>query len=101
MNFEQLILKIITQSGDAKSYAMEAIQYAKQKDFSKAQESIERVNEKLREAHREQTTLIQNEAQGNKTEVTLLLIHAQDHLMNAITLRDMAKEFIELYERVL
>ena len=30
----------------------------------------------------------------------MLLIHAQDHLMNAITFRDLAQEMIELYERI-
>lgn len=100
MNFEEIILKIITQSGDAKSFAMEAIQFAKQKEFSKARKAMEMVAEKLGEAHKEQTKLIQNEAQGDKTEVSLLLIHAQDHLMNAITLKEMANEFIELYQRL-
>jgi len=46
-----------------------------------------------------QTNLIHNEANGNKAEVSLLLVHAQDHLMNAITIKDMAKEFVDLYEK--
>ncbi|MNJ80672.1 Lichenan-specific phosphotransferase enzyme IIA component [compost metagenome] len=45
-----------------------------------------------------QTRLIQEEAGGTKQEITLLMIHAQDHLMNAMTVKDMAKEFVELYE---
>ena len=28
------------------------------------------------------------------------MVHAQDHLMNAITVKDMAEEFIDLYEKI-
>ncbi|ENA0413451.1 PTS lactose/cellobiose transporter subunit IIA, partial [Listeria monocytogenes] len=37
------------------------------------------------------------EARGEKAEVSLLLVHAQDHLMNAITFKDLAKEIVDLY----
>lgn len=100
MNLEELVLKIITQSGDAKSHAMEAIHFAKEKDFFNAEDCLKKAMEKLSEAHQQQTILIQREAQGNHTEVTLLLIHAQDHLMNAITIRDMATEFVALYRKI-
>ena len=26
------------------------------------------------------------------------MVHAQDHLMNAMTIKDMAKEFVDMYE---
>jgi len=26
------------------------------------------------------------------------MVHAQDHLMNAITLKDLASEFVDMYE---
>ncbi|MDU4935752.1 MAG: PTS lactose/cellobiose transporter subunit IIA [Peptostreptococcaceae bacterium] len=38
----------------------------------------------MQKAHRYQTELIQNEAQGNKTEMSVILVHAQDHIMNAM-----------------
>ncbi|MGV3240694.1 PTS lactose/cellobiose transporter subunit IIA [Streptococcus hyovaginalis] len=44
--------------------------------------------------------MIQGEARGEKFESRLLLIHAQDHLMNAMTVVDMAKEFIELHKKL-
>lgn len=97
---EKIILSIIIQSGDARSFAMEAIQCAKTGDFDKARELMEQSNEKLGCAHKEQTKLIQAEAGGEKTEVTLLLIHAQDHLMTAMTVKDLANEIIEVYSRL-
>jgi PTS system cellobiose-specific IIA component len=97
---EQIILNIIIQSGDARSFAMEAIQCAKIGEFDKAQELMEQSREKLGCAHQEQTKLIHAEAGGQKTEITLLLIHAQDHLMTAITVKDLANEMIDLYSRL-
>ncbi|MBL5767676.1 PTS lactose/cellobiose transporter subunit IIA [Bacillus sporothermodurans] len=98
MNVEEIVMKIITHSGNAKSDAVEAIQAAKGKDIAAANELIEKSEAELLHAHHVQTSLIQNEACGNKAEVTLFLVYAQDHLMNAITFKDLAKEFVELYE---
>lgn len=97
---EQMIFGLITASGNAKSDAMEAIQHAKIGDISEARAAIKRAEESLKDAHRTQTSLIQNEAKGDKIEVSILLIHAQDHLMNAMMIKEMALEFIDLYEKV-
>jgi PTS system cellobiose-specific IIA component len=40
------------------------------------------------------------EAQGDHAKVTLLMVHSQDHLMNAITFRDLAGEIVALYKRL-
>lgn len=100
MNLEMIIIQIITQSGEAKSLLFEAIQLAKTGDLKGAEEKVLKAEEHLSLAHKEQTTLIQTEAQGKATEVSLLLVHAQDHLMNAIMFKDLAKEFVELYSRL-
>ena len=100
MELELIIMNLINHSGEARSYCMEAISYAKAGEVEKAKESIEEANNKLSEAHKSQTMLIQEEARGGETKISLLLIHAQDHLMNAITVRDMANEFVELYELI-
>jgi PTS system cellobiose-specific IIA component len=79
---------------------MEAIQCAKVGSFQQARELLCQAKEKLVAAHCEQTKLIQSEAQGEKTEITLLLIHAQDHLMTSITVKDLATEIIDLYNKI-
>lgn len=99
MNLEMTIFQLITHSGDAKSSLFEAIHLAKEGKFLEASEKIEAAEAQLAAAHKIQTGLIQSEAQGEKTEVSLLLIHAQDHLMNAIMFKDLAKELVELYMR--
>lgn len=88
--------QLIMHSGNARSLAMEAIYDAKNKDFESAYQKIEESSKALNEAHRYQTQLIQSEAGGNKYEIPIILVHAQDHLMTAMTLKDLALEIIEV-----
>ncbi|MBU5591898.1 PTS lactose/cellobiose transporter subunit IIA [Clostridium sp. MSJ-4] len=97
---EQIVLNLIMNSGDARSYAMEAIQSAKDGDFNTAEDLMKKCNEQLDHAHSAQTSLIQSEASGNKTELSLLLVHAQDHLMTTLTLKDLALEIIDIHKRI-
>jgi cellobiose PTS system EIIA component len=97
-NLEEIIFQIILHGGNGKSCAMEAIFAAKQGDFSGAREKLQEASNALNEAHRIQTSLIQGEVRGEKAEISLLMVHAQDHLMNAVTIKDLALEFVELYE---
>ncbi|MFL0267062.1 PTS lactose/cellobiose transporter subunit IIA [Clostridium sp. WILCCON 0202] len=101
MDYQEIILKIIVNGGDARSHAMEAIQFAKIGKIAEAREALIKANDNLGEAHKVQTHLIQEEAGGRSMEVTLLMVHAQDHLMNAITIKDMAQEFVDMYEKFL
>lgn len=96
----QSIMGLIMHGGNAKSECMESIQLAKDGKFEEAYQKIDAANKSLVEAHHSQTALLTQEARGEKAEVSLLLIHAQDHLMNAITFRDLTKEMIALYERI-
>ena len=92
------IMEIIIHGGNAKSCGMEAIQAAKEGDFEEADRKMEDANDALDNAHNAQTGLLTKEASGEDVEVTLLMVHAQDHLMNAITFCDLANEFVELYK---
>ncbi len=100
MDLELIIMNIINYSGEARSLSIEGISYAKSGEIKKARNNIEEANDRLVEAHKSQTQLIQGEARGEQQGLSLLLVHAQDHLMNALTIRDMANEFIDLYEKV-
>lgn len=99
-NLEEVIMDIIVGSGSARSYAMEAVQLAKNGDFDGAQKAIDQAGEEMVNAHHHQTDLIQQEARGEKVELSLLMVHAQDHLMTGMAVLDMAKEFIDLYKAI-
>lgn len=97
---QQISFMIILHAGNARSSAMEAIQLAKSFDFEGARAKIEDAEAEFVLAHKEQTNLLQKEASGEKTEVSVILIHAQDHLMTAMTVKDLAIELIDMYEKI-
>ncbi|KUK34465.1 MAG: Phosphotransferase system PTS, lactose/cellobiose-specific IIA subunit, partial [Caldanaerobacter subterraneus] len=84
MNLEQIVFTIISHAGNARSICFDALKHAKEGNFVEAENCLNKASEELLEAHHVQTDMIHKEAQGEKQEVTLLLIHAEDHLMNAI-----------------
>ena len=98
MEINDVIMGLIVNGGNARSLAMKAIYAAKNKQFKEAEHYLEESSDFLVKAHQAQTQLLTKEAGGEKAEISLLLIHAQDHLMNAITVKDMATEFVDLYK---
>ncbi|WP_449768901.1 PTS lactose/cellobiose transporter subunit IIA [Halobacillus shinanisalinarum] len=100
MNTEEIIFQLISHGGNARSSAMEAIHSARETHFRSAEESIGEARKELREAHRVQTEVIQAEARGEKKDISLLFIHAQDHLMNAMTITDLAEEIIKIHRKL-
>ncbi|MFR1449755.1 MAG: PTS lactose/cellobiose transporter subunit IIA [Beduini sp.] len=97
---ETVIINLIVNSGSARSSAIEAIQFAKAGDMEKARESLEQAKESVNEGHHSQTELIQAEIRGEKAPLSLLMVHAQDHLMTSLLCIDLATEFVDLYEKV-
>lgn len=91
---------LIANGGNAKSLAFEAIRLAKKGDIVGAREKLKESDKSLLEAHNSQTGMLTKEAQGDHMHVTLLVVHSQDHLMNAITFRDLAGEIVDLYEKL-
>ncbi|GAE92845.1 PTS system [Gracilibacillus boraciitolerans JCM 21714] len=93
----EIAFQIILYAGNGRSSAMEAIQIAKENDFEEADRLIKEATEELGKAHNYQTKLLQEEASGEGSSVNVILIHSQDHLMTAMTVRDLAIEIIEIY----
>lgn len=94
---DNVAFELILYAGNGRSYAMEAIQEAKKGNFVEAEDRLKKAREELGKAHEFQTKLIQQEADGKSNPINILLIHAQDHLMTAMTVRDLATEIVELY----
>jgi len=99
-NMQQMSFMIILYAGNARSASMEAIAFAKRFDFQAARDKIEEAEKAFTSAHKEQTNLLQQEASGEKYEVSIILVHAQDHLMTAMTVKDLANEMIDMYEKI-
>jgi PTS system cellobiose-specific IIA component len=92
---EQAIMNIIVHGGDARSSCLKAVRCARIGQFAEAEVLLKRADENLIKAHAIQTRLIQDEIRGEKNEITLLMVHAQDHLMNAIAVKDLCIELME------
>ncbi|WP_456064396.1 PTS lactose/cellobiose transporter subunit IIA [Clostridium prolinivorans] len=93
-----IAFELILYAGNGRSNAMEAIQEAKKGNIEKAEELIKEASIELGKAHEFQTKLIQSEANGESNPINILLVHAQDHLMTAMTVRDLAAEIVEIYK---
>lgn len=96
----EAVMKLIMFGGDAKSHAVEAIRAAKAFQFDLAEEKLQLAQQSLSSAHHGQTDLLTQEAKGDKVALSLLMVHGQDHLMNAITFLDMAKEMVDVYRKL-
>lgn len=89
------IIQIIVNGGDARASSLKAIRSARKGNIEEAENFMERAASSLAKAHEVQTELIQSEARGESIDISLLIIHAQDHLMNALTVNEIALELIE------
>lgn len=100
MKYQDKILKVIIHAGNAKSHIYEALHYAKKNDFKKSDEYMENANEEILEAQKIQTSLINKDKEGKNVEISMLLIHSQDHLMTCLSERNLVKEIIDLRKEI-
>lgn len=97
---ESMAMEIIANSGDGRSFVFNALQEARAGNFAEAEELIKKANEAINKAHKAQTKLLSAEAGGKKQDISLLLIHSQDHLMTSMLANELAQEMIALYKMV-
>lgn len=97
---EQLAFELISNSGSARSYTFEALDLARKGKTKEANEKMDIAKEEILKAHKMQTQLIQKEANGNKIEINILLVHAQDHLMSSILAKDLIEELISMQKEI-
>ena len=95
-----IAFEFIVNSGDARSQIHQSFAAMKKGEFDKATESLKGAEQSLLNAHRTQTKLLQENAQGKVLNLDILMIHAQDHLMTTILLQEIAQEMLELYQRI-
>lgn len=97
MTDEEVVMNMIVPAGGAKSAAIQAITAARSHDFERAQELLHQADEAIVNAHECQSEAIRAVLNGEADEqVSLVMVHGQDHLMNAITTIDLARQIVEL-----
>lgn len=96
MDLEEVIFEIITYSGEAKSYAYEALNYVKEKNMDKFDECIKKSEESLLKAHKAHTKVLFESSNEENFKISLLLIHAEDQFMSAMDAKDLIKAMVEM-----
>ena len=99
--------EIVALAGDARTIYLQLLELLK--EYKKAsperrKEIMSQVNRDKKEAedlliqcHQKQTDLLQTEARGEDADMSYLMVHAQDHLMTTLLLKEILETFIDLY----
>jgi cellobiose PTS system EIIA component len=98
MDINESGFKIIMHSGDARSHTLEALKNARKGNFEKAEQLLKDADDQLLEAHKIQTSLLHEEANGRSMKLSIIFVHAQDHLMTAMLAKDLATEIIAMQQ---
>ena len=96
---QMIAFQIIASVGTAKSNYVEAMQAAKAGDFEKADGLIKEGDGFFGEAHKHHFDLIQKEANGEELPFSLMLMHAEDQMLNTETIKLLAVEIIDLHKK--
>ncbi|WP_028534556.1 PTS lactose/cellobiose transporter subunit IIA [Paludibacterium yongneupense] len=100
MDIETTVMELIIAAGEAKSLAMQALHSAKRGEWAQVDTLLAESAAASRSAHEVQTTLIGMDEGEGKLPVTLILVHAQDHIMTSMLAREMIAEMIELHRTI-
>ncbi|APQ96536.1 PTS lactose/cellobiose transporter subunit IIA [Clostridium botulinum] len=93
---EMEIMNIIINAGDCKNHSYRALKNVNEGNYEEADKELQLANDALAKAHDGQTLFLHKEANGEKIDISVLFVHAQDHLMSAITEKNLIEEIIEL-----
>lgn len=91
-------MELISYGGCAKSMYMEALKLAKVFKFKEAVEKIHEADQMMAKAHHLHVQLLTLEANENVAQVSLMMVHAEDQLMNCETVKLLVTELMEIYE---
>lgn len=101
MNEIQLAcFSIISFVGDAKSCYMQAVREAKKGNLEAAHDLVTQGAKHFVEGHNAHMALVSREADTGDVPMSLILIHAEDQLMDAESCKTYALEFIALHEKL-
>lgn len=97
---QNIAFTIILHSGNSRTLVHESFELMRNKKFEKAEQKLDEANNELTSAHQTQTSLMQRYTSGEEVNTDIIMVHAQDHLMTTMTLREVALEMLSLYQKV-
>ncbi len=100
MDQEAVVMDIIINAGEARSLCYESLAKARKHELEQAKTLLHQAKESLNKAHLIQTQLIEADQGEGKVPMTLVMVHAQDHLMNSILAHELVTEMVYLHEKL-
>lgn len=101
MNDTELIaFEIMSNASMAKSLAIEALREARGCNYIIAEDKLEEAKKFLVQGYNAHTILTKKESSGEKLEFSFIIMHAQDQLMSAETIRELALEIIAMHKQL-
>ena len=102
MNNEVTITTLIAFAGSAKSKAFETINHAEANDFVAAKKTLAEAGADYAKAEAAHFELIsaENDKNAPSPNLSLLLMHAEDQLMTANLMNQLAQNFINLHQKM-
>lgn len=103
MNQETALEKafaIVAIGGNAKGEAYEALAAAEEGRLDEAEEGLGRAERDLLEAHNIQTEFIQRSAAGEDIPLSMIFVHALDHLMCALEAQSLIGHLVAQAKRI-
>lgn len=97
---QDIAMAIIANSGDGRSKAFSALKQAQEGNFKKAEVLIDESSNAISKAHDVQTQMLVDEANGKKTELNILTVHAQDHFMASLLANDLIRQMIKMQKEI-
>ncbi|MDQ0973391.1 PTS system cellobiose-specific IIA component [Neobacillus niacini] len=95
---EQINFMLILHSGNARSKVIQALREYREGRIEEADNLLVEAEKDLHVAHQIHFKMVQQEASGEKVEFALLLMHAEDHLMSTLSMKELVKELLELFK---
>ena len=100
-NLELISFQLISNVGEARSALFEAMRAAREECFEEADKLVAEAEDSLIKAHESHSSLIMQEASGDKVQISLLLMHAEDQLMSAEGFKIIAEELIDNSKKII
>ncbi len=100
MDISTIAFELIAEAGEAKSFALSAINMAKEGKAEESHAILSNCDESLCRAHAIQKKLIVSDMEGDAINISLIMVHAQDHLASAILVRELSEILINQYYRI-
>ena len=88
----KIAVQIIFNAGNARKLATDAMRLMGDKNFTEARMRLEEADVEIGLAHASQSKLLQEEAGGQNIQTNLIMSHAQDTLMIAMSERKGSEE---------